>query len=404
MEDELPSLLGRLLVEDGLADAVLSNPRHRAELVRRVTVKPVVLRGALRFQLTSHLRDRATDENLAPAEAARQLEELLRKGYRQGLLRSPETEHQVLVSRNGEVKILSRARAAAAPPADLAHDRRKRRLLEEGRPNPLLVELGVMNARGKVRAQRYGKFRQLNRFLELVDDVVGELPHGRPVRIVEAGSGKAYLTFALYQHLRDARGFELDVLGLDLKADVVADCNALVARLGYERLRFEVGDVAGYELEGEADLVISLHACDTATDAAIERAIRWQAKVILAVPCCQHELMPQLRSEQLDALLEHGIVRERLAALVTDSLRAKLLELAGYRTQILEFVDLEHTAKNLLIRAVRRPGRDRERLAREYVALRDALGVDPFLERALEDVVEPVLAQYGLTAPAKRSA
>lgn len=397
MADELGSLLGRLLVDEGLASGVLSNPRRRDEPVRKVTVKPLLLRGVLRFQVTSHRADRATNENLEPAAARLRLQQLLRETYRQGLLRDPGGEHQVLVARNGNVRILSRPSSPVE--ADLAHDRRKRHLLEDGTPNPFLIELGVMDEQGKVRARRYGKFRQLNRFLELVDDAAGELPRDRPVRIVEAGSGKAYLTFALYQHLQDARGLALEVLGLDLKADVVADCNALARRLGYERLRFEVGDIAGYDAGGEVDLVMSLHACDTATDAAIERAIRCNARVVLAVPCCQHELLRQLRSDALAALLEHGIVRERLAALVTDTLRAKLLELAGYRTQIVEFVDLEHTAKNVLIRAVRRPRRDRERAAHEYVALRDALGVDPYLERALVDVLEPVFAQYGLTAP-----
>jgi SAM-dependent methyltransferase len=245
-----------------------------------------------------------------------------------------------------------------------------------------------MTSEGKVRASRYGKFRQLNRFLELVDDVVPHLPEGRPLRIVDFGSGKAYLTFALYQHLHEGRGFDLDVLGLDLKADVVERCNALAKTLGYEALRFEVGDIAGYEGIDAVDLVISLHACDTATDAALERAVRWNAEVILAVPCCQHELAGQLEADGRTpaALLEHGIVRERFAALATDALRAKLLEAVGYRTQIVEFVDLEHTAKNVLIRAVRRrAGGDPAGALQEYRELRDSLGVSPYLERALED-------------------
>jgi SAM-dependent methyltransferase len=380
--DRVESLVAELFREGALVDAVLSKPRHSAG-TRRVAVRPLLLRGSLRYQLTSYLGDRTVDENLEPAEAERRVCELVGGTFRQSLLRTADADYQVLGTR-----VLKRPPSAKG--ATLAHDREKRRLLEDGVPNAFLVELGVMTPAGKVRASRYGKFRQLNRFLELVDDVVSHLPVGRPLRVVDFGSGKAYLTFALYQHLRERRGLELDVLGLDLKADVVERCNALAGILGYESLRFEVGDIAGYEGIEEVDLVISLHACDTATDAALERAVRWNAEVILAVPCCQKELAGQLgaHSGTPSALLEHGLVRERFAALATDALRAKLLEAVGYRTQIVEFVDLEHTAKNVLIRAVRRrAGGDRERAMREYVELRDSLGASPYLERALGELV-----------------
>jgi SAM-dependent methyltransferase len=377
---EVESLVAELFREGTLVDAVLSKPRAGTE-TRRVAVRPLLLRGSLRYQLTSHFGDRTVNENLEPAEAERRLCELVGGAFRQSLLRTADADYQVLGTR-----VLRRPPSAKA--TTLEHDRAKRRLLEEAVPNPFLVELGVMTPAGKVRASRYGKFRQLNRFLELVDDVVPHLPDGPPLRIVDFGSGRAYLTFALYQHLHEGRGLELDVLGLDLKADVVERCNALAKTLGYEALRFEVGDIAGYEGVDAVDLVISLHACDTATDAALERAVRWNAEVILAVPCCQHELAGQLEADggTPAALLEHGIVRERFAALATDALRAKLLEAVGYRTQIVEFVDLEHTAKNVLIRAVRRrTGGDPAGALQEYRELRDSLGVSPYLERALED-------------------
>ena len=252
---------------------------------------------------------------------------------------------------------------------------------------PYLVALGVQTPEGRVRAPRRAKFRQVNRFVELVDDVVRVLPEGR-LRVVDFGSGRAYLTFALHDLLTRVHGREVDLLGLDLKPEVVEECEALARRLDATGLRFALGDIAHADLDG-VDLVVSLHACDTATDAALERAVRAGAAAILAVPCCQHELLGQLSSDVLRPLLRHGTLRERFAAEVTDAARARLLELAGYDVQVVEFVPLEHTPKNVLLRATRttRPERDRRRLAGEYRAFADALGVEPALERLLADVV-----------------
>jgi len=260
-------------------------------------------------------------------------------------------------------------------------------VLEEGQPVPFLVELGVMTPEGKVRAKRYDKFRQVNRFLELVEDVLPALRPEGSLRVVDFGSGKSYLTFALHHLLREVHRREVELVGLDLKRDVVERCEALARTLGTEGLRFEVGDIAGFEASGPVDLVVSLHACDTATDAALERAVRWESDVILAVPCCQHELSGQISNETLSPLLRHGLLKERFAADVTDAVRAQLLGLVGYDVQLAEFVELEHTPKNVLIRAVRRPGRQRERLGREYLELKSSLAIDPYLERALADLL-----------------
>jgi Methyltransferase domain len=360
------------LLEEGLARAVLSKPR-RASPYSKVTVRPVLVDEELRYQFEYRQGDRATHANLRPGEAESELAGLIDRDFRQALLQTPVHDYQVLDGK----KVLQRPPTAKA--AGLQHDRRKRRLLEEGKPVPFLVELGVMTPEGKVRARQHGKFRQVNRFLELVDDV---LPP-RPLRIVDFGSGKSYLTFALYHLLAVERGLDVEVVGLDLKEDVIERCSALAVRLGYERLRFEVGDIALFEGE-PADVVVSLHACDTATDDALARAVEWGAEVILAVPCCQHELNGQLRDDGLAPLLGHGILRERFAALATDAARAQLLEAVGYRTQVVEFVDLEHTAKNVLIRAVRKGGGDAEAL-RLYRAFKEQLGIDPALERALHD-------------------
>jgi hypothetical protein len=381
----LDELVGRLVGEAVLTGATLSRPRSpEPEAPRRITIEPVELRAGARWRVRRHYPTRTTDENLDGPALVRLVTTALAGDYRQALLHEPEADWQVLAGR-GEPRILRKA--PTRPVAAGAHDRVKRRLLPEGEPVPYLVALGVQTPDGRVRAPRRAKFRQVNRFVELVDDVVPGLPAGR-LRVVDFGSGRAYLTFALHDLLTRVHGREVDVLGLDLKPNVVAECEALARRLDAHGLRFEVGDIADADL-ADVDLVVSLHACDTATDVALDRAVRAGADVILAVPCCQHELLGQLSSETLRPLLRHGTLRERFAAEVTDAARARLLELAGYDVQVVEFVPLEHTPKNVLLRATRtsRPARDRERLAGEYRAFADALGIRPSLERLLADAV-----------------
>jgi SAM-dependent methyltransferase len=369
-----PDMLLRDLFEGlSLTRAVLSKPRSR-ELPAKVTVDPVELRGETAYRFTTQLADRATHENLAANDARERLGTLL-ADYGQALLQTADADWQVL----GET-VLRRPPSRAAAPR--AHDWKKQYLLEEGTPAPFLVELGVMTPDGKVRKSRYDKFRQVNRFLELVDDVVPSLRAEGKLRVVDFGCGKSYLTFAIHHLLTEVRGRDVELVGLDLKEDVIAACSALAERSGAAGLRFELGDIAGFDAGDDIDLVVSLHACDTATDEALAQAVRWGADAILAVPCCQKEAYRQLESSLLAPLLRHGLAKERFAALVTDALRAQLLELAGYRTQLVEFVGLEHTAKNVLIRAVKgKPaGAD---VRRAYEELRDSLGLDPALERLL---------------------
>ena len=382
----LAGLLSRLVGDESLTGATLSSPRSAdPSEPRRVTVEPVALRAGLRWRVRRHFATRTTDENLDGEALVALLSHAVGPRYRQALFHEPDADWQVLAGR-GEPRVLRRE--PTRPVATLAHDRAKRRLLTEGQPVPYLVELGVQTADGRVKAPRRAKFKQVNRFVELVDDVVPSLPDG-DLRVVDYGSGRAYLTFALHDLLTRVHGRRVELLGLDLKADVVTECEALARRLEADGLRFELGDIADADLDG-VDLVVSLHACDTATDVALERAVRAGAEVILAVPCCQHELLDQLANDALRPLLRHGTLRERLVAEVTDAARARLLELAGYDVQVVEFVALEHTPKNVLLRARRteRPARDRARLAEEYRVFADELAIEPALERLLSDVVE----------------
>lgn len=259
----------------------------------------------------------------------------------------------VLVSKKGKMTVKTR-KAVCNIPQELSHNREKQYILKEGYPVDFLVGLGVQTPEGKITKNKYDKFRQINRYLEFIEDILDQLPQEGTIHVIDFGCGKSYLTFAMYYYLHVLQGRDIRITGLDLKKDVIRHCNELAAQCGYEQLQFQVGDISTYEGQQKIDMVVSLHACDTATDYALEKAVRWGARVILAVPCCQHEVNRQIHCGELEPLLRYGVIRERMSALITDAVRAGLLEQQGYDTQILEFIDMEHTPKNLLIRAVKR--------------------------------------------------
>lgn len=375
-----------------LVSATLSEARSREpDGVRRVTVRPVLLRKKHLYQFEYQYAQKVQHRNLERPEAKALIQTLLTETFRQGYFYTTVGDSQVSVSRAGKVSVRVRgsAQAPQTPAAPPTHDRRKNHLLAEGEPVPFLIRLGVMAADGRVIAAKRDKFKQINRFLEMVEDVAGSLPADGPLHVIDFGCGKAYLTFALYHYLTEIKGREVRLVGLDLKEDVVAFCGEVARDLGCEGLTFGVGDIAGYASDAPVDMVVTLHACDTATDDALVKAVAWDARVILSVPCCQHELFGQLASDVLKPLLKHGILKERLTALVTDSVRASLLESAGYSVQILEFIALEHTAKNLLIRAVRRGGKAGPKPpSAEYAAFRDFWHIRPSMEAALERLAQ----------------
>ena len=288
-----------------------------------------------------------------------------------------------LVSKKGKVTVKTKKRTDVQPAPELTHDRAKKYILEEGIPVPFLVYLGVMTPEGKVIASKYDKFRQINRFLEFIEDICPMLPADRELRMIDFGCGKSYLTFAMYYYLHELKGYDVRITGLDLKEDVIAHCNELAVEFGYEKLHFLQGDIAQYEGARQVDLVVTLHACDTATDYALAKAVEWNAGVILSVPCCQHELNGQIRNEILEPVLKYGLLKERMAALITDGLRASMLEEAGYQVQVLEFIDMEHTPKNILIRAVRKENSAKGKSA-ELKKLMEFLNVSPTLGNLLK--------------------
>ncbi|WP_322924903.1 SAM-dependent methyltransferase [Paenibacillus campi] len=384
--ESLQKLIHQLLDSGELISATLSQRRKRdPEGFTKVIIKPVELKKNLYYQFAYHYSNKVTHDNIPVAEAERPLLELFAETMRQGLLCTADADYQILISKKYKVSILTRT--ATKTEADLNHNRKKRYILDEGEPVPFLVELGIMNDKGKVLAKKYDKFRQINRFLEMVQDILPSLPEGRELTIVDFGCGKSYLTFALYHYLNIQQRRPLRIIGLDLKADVIEHCSQLAERLDYDKLRFLVGDIADYNELDQVDMVVTLHACDTATDAALEKAVRWGASAILSVPCCQHELFAQVQNDALSPLLSHGILKERFSALATDAIRARLLDLMGYRTQLLEFIDMEHTPKNILIRAVKGNAGDQTTLWQEYQVFRNMLSASPYLENACRDLL-----------------
>lgn len=259
----------------------------------------------------------------------------------------------VLSGKNNNTTVKYKKLAKTREKKDINHNRTKNYILKEGTDIPFLKELGVMTNEGMVVKAKYDKSKQINRFLEFIEDIIPELDSTREQTIIDFGCGKSYLTFAMYYYLKVLKGFNVRIIGLDLKDDVINKCNALRTKLGYDKLDFYIGDIASYKDVEHVDMVVTLHACDTATDYALAKAVKWGAKVILSVPCCQHEANKTISNDMLSPVMDYGILKERMAAIVTDAARAKLLEANGYRTQILEFIDMEHTPKNLLIRAVK---------------------------------------------------
>lgn len=367
------------ILDEGFSYAQVFDPRKKGmDSPRKVQLKPFDRAGRPWVQLTYLYEKKALHENLPLDQTASRLAQLLSQDFSQGLIRG--SLHDYHLTALGKLRVRSGPPSApAAAPA--AHDRVKPMLLQEGTPVPFLVRLGVMTPEGKVKKDRMDKFRQLNRYLELIQGVLDRLPRDRTLHIVDFGCGKAYLTFALYHELVFRRGLSVEITGLDLKQDVIDFCSATADALGFTGLRFLQGDIQRYDGQAATDLVVTLHACDTATDDAIVKALQWRTQALLLVPCCQHELAPKLSCPTLHPILKHGILRERFAALATDAIRGQLLEACGYKTRIMEFIDLEHTPKNLMIEALRGGG-DRNAWE-EYILLRDHLGVSSYLEAAL---------------------
>lgn len=355
---DLQSLFTDCLNET-LIRVILSNPSSKDGVIK-ICARPMLKNKSLLFQIEEYTKTQVFHKNLTAGDAGSYLTGKLSSDtssqtaeFKNALVETKSFTANVLVSKKGTITIKKKMNTSAKQPKIfLSHNRKKKYILEEGIPVPFLIDLGVMTQNGNIVNAHYDKFRQINRFLEYIEDILPSLPTGRELRILDFGCGKSYLTFAIYYYLKVLKGYPVRITGLDLKEDVIRHCNELAVKYGYDKLEFLCGDIAYYDGCSQVDMVVTLHACDTATDYALAKAVGWGAKVILSVPCCQHELNKQMKNDLLSPVLHYGILKERMAALMTDGLRAQILEANGYRTQILEFIDMAHTPKNLLIRAV----------------------------------------------------
>ena len=347
---EMKEILNKYMDQE-FRSAVLSSPRN-AQGGHKIQIRPVKLKGEIVCQATEYIGAKVYHHNLPWPLAIEQTAAWMEQ-YRQLQLSAAWGQAHVWVSKKGKVSVKEKAGCSCVKQQDLSHNRKKHYILDPSCRVEFLIDLGVQSREGKIINARYDKFRQINRFLEFIEDILPQLAKDKEVTILDFGCGKSYLTFAMYYYLHELKEYDIRIIGLDLKKDVICLCNRLSEKYGYEKLKFLEGNIADYTGVEEVDMVVTLHACDTATDFALAKAVGWNAKVILSVPCCQHELNGQIWNETLAPVFKYGLIKERVAALITDALRAEYLEREGYDAQILEFIDMEHTPKNILIRAVK---------------------------------------------------
>lgn len=369
-------------IQKNLIDLTISGLKKKnEELPVKIKVRPVAMKDKIEYQVSEFIGRKVFHKNYKKDELKKKITDWMQEDYKQAQFTMTDATAQILSGKHSQTVKYKKCKEVRVQ-RDLSHNRTKRYILPEGTPVGFLIDLGVMTKESKIVRQKYDKYRQINRFLEFVEDILPQLSKEREQTIIDFGCGKSYLTFAMYYYLKELKGYDIRIIGLDLKEDVIAHCNELKDKYGYGKLSFLVGDIASYTDVDAVDMVVTLHACDTATDYALAKAVQWGAKVILSVPCCQHEANRMMENELLQPVLQYGILKERMAAIMTDAVRANLLTAKGYDTQILEFIDMEHTPKNLLIRAVY-TGKDSENAAEALKNMEEALHLNLTLNKLL---------------------
>ncbi len=382
------------LISDALSDgtfinAVFSNPRKSGDL-KKITAAPITMNHSLYIQFTRFKDNKAFHENIQ-VDAVSDFILSHCTGFKQIQCFTALHDYHILVNKKGESTIQAKPPSKKSP-VSISHNRKKSYILDTPTSAPFLKALDIMDTNGQIKPSKYDKYKQINRYLEIVSDTLEVLPTSS-IRIVDFGCGKSYLTFALYHYLNTILGRKAIVIGLDLKEDVIAFCNDLAKKLGFNDLKFQVGDIGHYTTDQQIDMVVSLHACNTATDSALLKAISWQSKVILAVPCCHHEAYTQIHNETLDTLLKYGLLKERISALITDGMRANMLETVGYKVNVVEFIDMVHTPKNILLRAVLKSSANFDQTSyKKYEELCHMLNLDLSLSKLLKE--DPLYADY----------
>ncbi|MBP3451746.1 MAG: SAM-dependent methyltransferase [Agathobacter sp.] len=381
---ELKQYLETMLKAD-IQKVIISNPFSKSEEYKKIIIE----NKGKNYQIAKYTEKQVFHENIEADALLEKTHAFAENRYKQINGMSASEEHIILISKKGNCSYKVKKTATDAVKLQAkkqGHNRQKNYILKEGMNIAPLVDMGVFTKDGKVVNAMYDKYKQINRFIEIIDDEVSSLKV-EELNVIDFGCGKSYLTFVVYYYLTEVMNLKVNMIGLDLKEDVIKKCNQAAEKYNYTNLKFEVGDVNGFKAPFDVDMVITLHACDIATDFALYNAIQWKAKMIFSVPCCQHELNKQIKPEALTILSRYGIIKERFSALATDAIRGNLLEYCGYKTQLLEFIDFEHTPKNILIRAVRRPimpKQVKEKMLAEVRAMMEEFSFEPTLYKLLK--------------------
>lgn len=368
---------------DTPAKTVISKPACKGSPCKKIVIEN---KGDY-YQASRYTEKQVFHENLSVQQTIELCCTMLEKDFKQLNSFSKSHEYMVMISKKGKASFKTKQLSKDLTQTSTQHNRQKNYLIKEGTVVPPLVDMGIFTKEGKVVQSMYDKFKQINRFIEIIDDSVKELKQDT-VNIIDFGCGKSYLTFIVYYYFTELRHQRVNIEGLDLKEDVIKKCNAAAESYGYNGLHFKLGDINGYSSDFQPDIVMTLHACDTATDYALYNAVRWNTKMIFSVPCCQHELNGQIKPEALSLFTSYGIIQERFAALTTDAIRGNLLECCGYKTQLLEFVDLSHTPKNILIRAVKKQHnseKTKEKYLQQVKAVMSEFNLSPTLYKLLSE-------------------
>ena len=329
--------------------ATLSNPKDK-KYYKKLEIKLINIKLTNVYQFIYYTDTQVFHKNLSYSEVISTFKTEILDNYKNAQIFTSLNDYSLFSNRLKEVSI--KKLKPSKVKVNQTNNRQKNYILPEDTFIPFLYELGIVSQEGKMHNSKYSNFKQVNRYLEFIDDIIDSFDKTKTINIVDFGCGKSYLTFATHYYFKEIKKLDVNIIGLDLKKDVINDCNNIVRKYNLKGIKFLTGDIKDYISENKVDMVISLHACDTATDYALHQAIKWESKVIFAVPCCQHEVNKQIKSNSLEAINDYGLIQERIASLLTDLTRAELLKSQGYKTQVLEFIDLEHTPKNILIRAV----------------------------------------------------
>ncbi len=365
---------------------IISNKSDDSYIYKKIDIRLVTIKGKEQYQITSYTDKQAFQSNIDKTMLLGKLMEIFPDKMKQMNIFSTDGEYSFKMSKKGKLLASENKNNKTKLSKFEGQNRVKNYILKEGMIIPPLVDMGIFTKDGKIVKSMYDKYKQINRFVEMVDDVLKD-DDSEVINIIDFGCGKSYLTFILYYYLVEIKNKRTNIIGLDLKEDVIEKCNKAAKKYGYDKLKFELGDINGYQSDMPVDMVVTLHACDTATDYALYNAVKWDAKYILSVPCCQHEVNKQIKCDELAPIMKYGILKERMAALATDGLRGNMLEYCGYKTQLLEFVDLAHSPKNILIRAVKgNISKEKSQKALEEAkTMCQMLGIKPQIMKLLEN-------------------